>query len=95
MQGIFRVYFNRRGAPSDEGWSIDRGHGTRRRHFAYVVLLTSPARFIYNHKEPDWKNPIGWVQVGGELTVERTKKGHMATIRPLGMLSKKKEKSNG
>ncbi len=81
MVGIFRVYFNRRGAPRDQAWSVDRGEGQRRRHFRYVVIHAHPARLIYNHKEPDWKNPIGWVQVAGELAIDS--KTRTATIRPM------------
>lgn len=34
------------------------------------------ARTIYNGKQPDWENPIGWIEIQGQMKVT----GKMAEI---------------
>lgn len=71
----YRVYFNRRGAPQHEAWSIDTGEGSSRAHFREVHIKTT-TRTMYNGKDPDWENPIAWLVVHGRLEV----RGDRATI---------------
>jgi hypothetical protein len=71
----YRVYFNRRGAPEAQAWTIDTGSDTERRHFREVTIMVS-AVSSYNGKDPDWKNPIAWFEVFGRLNV----RGDRATI---------------
>lgn len=71
----YRVYFNRRGAPRSQAWSVDTGEGTERRHFRELELKTK-AFTVYNGKNPDWENPIAWLVVTGALNV----RGERASI---------------
>ena len=66
---VYRVFFNRRGAPKTQAWSVDTGESTRRRHFADITICV-PAIGIYNGKDPDWKNPIAWFEACGRLQVD-------------------------
>lgn len=73
----WRVYFNRRGAPKGQIWCVDQGHGTRRRYFDSVTIMGYVST-DYTGKEPDWKNPIAWINAEGKLT---TWKSHGGTSR--------------
>jgi hypothetical protein len=75
----YRVYFNRRGAPKGQIWCVDRGEGKRRRFFA-LVMVTGFAVTRYSGREPDWKNPVAWMEVEGRLKIRKTARGKQAEI---------------
>jgi hypothetical protein len=75
----YRIFFNRRGAPKGKIWCVDRGLGTRRRYFDNVTIL-GPVNTFYNGLEPDWVNPIAWMEAIGKLITWRTAKGKEARI---------------
>lgn len=69
MIAQWRIYFNRRGDP-DQAWSIDTGQGTPRWHFPQVTIINHhPITSHSTGKEPDWKNPVAWIETWGKLTV--------------------------
>lgn len=75
----YRVYFNRRGAPKGKIWCVDQGRGTRKRCFDSVTILV-PLNTYYTGREPDWKNPVAWMEASGKLITWRTSKGKEARI---------------
>jgi hypothetical protein len=79
MMAQYRVYFNRRGAPKGKIWCVDKGPGTRRRYFDGVIIEAG-AQTQYNGKEPDWKNPVAWMDVCGKLKVGPYKQSRYAVI---------------
>lgn len=69
---VYRVYFNRRGAPKGQAFIVDTGQGTRRRYFE-TVLVTVPTVFYYTGEEPDWIKPIAWATAKGNLKTSYSK----------------------
>lgn len=92
MSKRWRVYFNRRGAPKGKIWCVDRGHGTRRRYFDSVAFEHGTTD--YTGREPDWKDPVAWINVEGELHVwESHKDSKHAAIRSMNVTTKQIEEA--
>jgi hypothetical protein len=75
----YRVFFNRRGAPKGKVWCVDEGLGTRKKFFESVTILV-PLNTEYSGLEPDWVNPVAWMEARGKLITWRTSKGREARI---------------
>lgn len=82
----YRIYFNRRGAGTNEAWSIDTGEGTKRRHFRSVVFACcgQAAETVYNGQEPNWKDPVAWIEITGKLKVFEKVRAQIVAISDSG-----------